>query len=91
MAAEIMVRKPTPEELERLDVRSWSVWEKERSVFPWFYPTEETCYFEEGRVRIKLNNGKVVEVGKGDLVVFPEGLECVWEILEPVTKRYTYS
>jgi len=91
MNDEIRITRPTEEELQRLDVSSWSVWEKEQSIFPWVYGTEETAYFLEGKVKVTTKAGKIYNIEKGDFVVFPVGLECMWEIIEPVTKRYNYT
>jgi uncharacterized protein len=41
---------PTDARLTELGVRSWPIWEKEASEFPWFYDEEETCYLLEGDV-----------------------------------------
>ena len=41
---------PTEARLAELGVRSWPIWEKEASEFPWFYDEQETCYLLEGDV-----------------------------------------
>ncbi len=84
---EIKVEKPTEEKLEELGVKSWPIWEKEESEFDWHYGEKETCYLLEGEVVVKTDKGKV-EFGAGDLVVFPKGLDCVWEIKQEVKKHY---
>ncbi len=88
---QIMVKKPTAEELEKLGVKSWPVWEKEISSFNWHYVEEETCYFLEGEVEIEIDNGGKINIGKGDLVTFPQGLSCVWNIKKKVRKHYTFK
>ena len=35
--------------------------------------------------------GQPQEFRRGDLVVFPNGLSCTWEVLEPVEKHYTFE
>ncbi len=35
------------------------------------------------------DGGEPVRMGAGDLVTFPAGLECHWEIQAPVRKHYT--
>jgi len=37
------------------------------------------------------DGGKPVEFGPGDLVTFPEGLDCVWKISKPVRKHYKFG
>jgi uncharacterized cupin superfamily protein len=87
---EIQVKKPTPEELERIRVASWPVWEKEVSRFDWYYDSTEACYLLEGKVTVETPEGKKVEFGKGDFVTFPRGLSCKWDITVPVKKHYNF-
>lgn len=88
--AQIEVRKPTEEELEKKGVRSWPVWTCEPSTFDWCYDDRETCYLLEGQVTVKTNEGNV-SFGAGDLVVFPKGLECVWQVSRAVRKHYRFG
>lgn len=85
----VTVEKPTPGALKSLGVEHWGIWECEPSTFAWSYDSPETCYILEGRARIKTPEG-TVEFGKGDLVRFPEGLECTWTVIEKVRKRYSF-
>lgn len=87
---QIVIRKPTQEELQALRIDGWSPWRCEKSTFDWKYDEEETCYLFEGRARVKTDSG-TVEIRKGDLVTFPKGLQCTWEVLEPVRKVYAFS
>ena len=86
----IEVRKPTGEELNALGVFSWSTWTCGVSRFDWSYAEKETCYLLDGRVTVEAG-GQTVSFGKGDLVVFPEGLSCVWNVQEPVRKHYRFG
>lgn len=87
----ITVEKPTEEKLLILKIRSWPIWEKEISEFPWSYDEKETCYILEGDVIVTPENGKPVSFGKGDLVVFSEGLKCRWKINKAVKKHYKFG
>ncbi|MCU0455743.1 MAG: cupin domain-containing protein [Bacteroidales bacterium] len=87
----IHVEKPTEEKLRKLDARSWPVWEKEVSEFSWSYDEKETCYILEGDVIVTPDKGSPVRFGKGDLVVFEEGLKCRWKIMKPVSKHYKFG
>ncbi|SIN77831.1 hypothetical protein SAMN05443662_0581 [Sulfurivirga caldicuralii] len=78
-------------ELQRLGVENWPIWEKEVSSFPWEYDTDETCYILDGRVTVTPEDGEPVEIEAGDLVTFPKGMRCTWEIHEPIRKHYTFS
>jgi uncharacterized cupin superfamily protein len=84
-------RQPGEERLTALGVRDWAIWTKEVSSFPWSYDSSETCYFLEGDVVVTPEGGDPVQVGKGDLVTFPRGMSCTWEIRSPVRKHYTFG
>ncbi|MFW6237837.1 MAG: cupin domain-containing protein [Halanaerobiales bacterium] len=84
----IQVEEDVPEEkLKEMGVFSWPTWEKEVSEFDWHYDAQEVCYLLEGEVEVKTDEGNV-EIGAGDLVTFPSGLDCVWNIKEDVKKHY---
>ena len=83
---------PTEEELAKLGVKSWGIWEKEKSVFDWSYSDTETCYILEGEVEVTdPQTGEKIEFGKGDLVQFEKGLKCVWKVKKPVRKYYNFD
>lgn len=79
---------PDAATLERLGVFDWPIWSKEASEFPWQYAGEETCYFLEGDVTVTPEGGRPVRMGKGDLVIFPDGMACSWAIHADVRKHY---
>ncbi|MBD2457036.1 cupin domain-containing protein [Nostoc sp. FACHB-87] len=83
--------QPSQEYLNNLGVFTWEIWEKEVSQFPWTYDTEETCYFLTGDVIVTPDGGQAVQMGKGDLVTFPAGMSCTWEIISNVRKHYYFS
>jgi uncharacterized cupin superfamily protein len=87
----IHVEKPTEEKLNALNVKLWPVWEKEVSEFPWDYDEKETCYILEGEVIVTFDKEKPVKFGRGDLVIFPEGLSCKWKIIKAVKKHYKFG
>ena len=66
----IEIQKPDMKELEKKGVTSWPIWEKEISRFNWRYDCIEECYLLEGKVVVKTEDGKSVEFGKGDFVIF---------------------
>jgi uncharacterized cupin superfamily protein len=84
-------RGPSGERLKELGVKSWPIWTKEESIFPWSYDSSETCYFLEGDVTVTPEGGEPVRVGKGDLVTFPAGMSCTWEVRGAVKKHYTFG
>ncbi|MBN1800181.1 MAG: cupin domain-containing protein [Candidatus Lokiarchaeota archaeon] len=85
-------KKPTEEELNKLEVKKWGIWTKEESVFPWSYDETETCYILEGEVEVlDSKTGERLSFQKGDLVQFPKGLECKWTVKKPVRKHYHFG
>ena len=89
-ALKVLVEKPTSEKLNTLKVFSWPIWSKEVSSFDWYYDEQEICYFLEGEVTVRIPDGEV-SFGKGDLVTFPQGLKCVWNIKRAVKKHYKFG
>jgi uncharacterized cupin superfamily protein len=90
MAIEVQTNPPESL-LAKLNVRSWPVWEKEVSRFPWRYGEQETCFLLEGEVIVTPDGGAPVSFGKGDLVVFPAGMSCTWDIRKAVRKHYRFG
>ena len=92
MSADIVKQsKPAPALLENLGVFSWPIWTKEVSTFPWTYDSEETCFFLEGEVVVTPRDGRPVHMGAGDLVTFPVGMSCTWEVRQAVRKHYNFA
>ncbi len=83
--------QPSQERLNQLSVDKWEIWQKEVSIFPWTYDTQETCYFLAGNVIVTPDDGQPVQMGKGDLVTFPAGMSCKWEITSDVKKHYLFD
>jgi hypothetical protein len=86
--AEIEVRQPSEAELEEMGVFDWPTWEKGESRFPWTYDEREVCYLVQGRVTVEPEDGEAVTFGAGDLVTFPKGMNCTWDIHEAVKKHF---
>ena len=85
---DVVVKKPSDEEVKKC--KAWPIWSKEPSTFEWSYTQTETCLILEGKVTVSDTEDSVT-FSVGDLVVFPEGLECTWRISEPVRKHYNFS
>lgn len=86
-----LVRQPSEDTLKQEGIATWGIWTKEVSTFPWTYDATETCYFLEGDVVVTPEEGEPVQMGKGDLVTFPKGMSCTWEIRKAVKKHYTFE
>ncbi len=86
----IFESNPSQESLENLGTADWSIWEKEVSSFPWTYDMEEVCYILEGAVAVTPDNGEPVSIKAGDLVTFPKGMSCFWDVSSPIRKHYLF-
>jgi uncharacterized cupin superfamily protein len=84
-----IIKKPTEE--EKQEARSWPIWEKEISEFPWEYDTNETCLILEGKISVSNEDGEVFHIESGDYVIFPKGMKCTWKISENVRKHYKFD
>lgn len=90
--AEISIEsEPSRDRLDALGVFSWPIWTKEASTFLWAYDASETCYLLEGEVTVTPEKGTPVSFGKGNLVTFPAGMSCTWEIHAAVKKHYSFD
>lgn len=90
MAKGIKLVKPSREQLEKLGVDRWSPWSCEISSFDWSYDGTETCFIKEGKVTVVTADG-AVDIGPGDLVQFADGLDCRWEVKQPIRKVFSFD
>lgn len=88
---EIRIEKPSQEKLKSLGINSWSLWECEPSAFDWEYDSDEHAYVFEGKVKVTPEGGKPVEINGGDLVLFPKGMKCKWEVIKKIRKVYKFE
>jgi hypothetical protein len=86
----ITVEKPGHKRLEELGVFDWDIWTCEPSEFEWHYDQREVCYLLEGKVTVEAG-GDQIRFAKGDLVIFPAGLDCRWIVHEAVRKHYQFG
>lgn len=84
----IIVKKPDEGQAEIC--RSWPIWTCEPSTFDWEYTQKETCLIIEGQVTVT-DGTNSVSFGPGDMVIFPENLECTWQIKKAVKKHYNFG
>ena len=81
----------TPAKLDVLYVDDWPVWTKGVSEFDWEYDQQETCYILRGRFTVTPDGGEPQEFKRGDLITFPAGMSCTWDIQEDVEKYYDFQ
>lgn len=82
---------PEESRIDALNARSWPIWTCEVSEFPWTYDGRETCYILEGGVTVIPDGGDPVTIKAGDLVVFPAGMSCRWNVTKPIKKHYQFA
>lgn len=82
---------PSQAKQDAMGVYHWPIWTKEISKFPWTYDNNETCYILEGQVIVTPNGGEPVKIGESDLVTFPAGMSCTWDIRSEIKKHYKLS
>jgi uncharacterized cupin superfamily protein len=82
---------PSPAKLDVLGVYDWPIWTKEVSKFPWTYTDKETCYLLKGKIIVTPDGGEPHSFKRGDLITFPKGMTCTWEILDDVEKHYAFG
>ena len=61
------------------------------SSFDWNYEEKETCLLLEGEVKVKPEGGQPVKFSSGDIVTFPAGMKCRWEVHQAVRKHYRFG
>ncbi|HOX54130.1 MAG: cupin domain-containing protein [Candidatus Omnitrophica bacterium] len=95
--SEIQVQKLDKNKMKQLNIPEtakntgvWSVWECEPSTFDWQYSDQEICYIYEGKVTVKTPKGDT-RFQAGDLVIFPKGLKCQWQVHDKVRKVYKFE
>ncbi len=88
---DVVVKKPTEEETAAC--KGWPIWTCEPSKFDWDYTQSETCLVLEGEVTVsdRPEGEESVSFGPGDIVVFPVGLKCIWDVKGAVRKHYNFS
>ncbi|MED6203735.1 hypothetical protein PIB30_002504 [Stylosanthes scabra] len=83
-------KNPPQSKLTELGVTAWKTWEGGPMKIPWSFETEETMYLLKGKVKVTVEGSAgSFEIGGGDLVVFPKGMNITWEVIEAVKKHYS--
>ena len=77
--------------IEELGIKSWPIWTCDVSSFDWAYEDKETCLLLEGEVTVTPQEGIPVNFSAGDLVTFPAGMNCRWEVHKAVRKHYRFG
>lgn len=79
-------------------VRSDGVWvgmtriDASKSPIRWTPESRETALVLEGSVRIEFQDGRSsLELGPGDIVSFPPGLEMTWHVSAPFRELWMFA
>jgi len=78
---------PAPMKLDIMFVFDWPVHDQEVSTFARTYSARERCYVVEGEAIVTPDGGEPVMVKERDLVDFPAGLSCTWDVIKPIRKH----
>jgi len=84
----VVEHNPGATRLENLGVSKWPTWSKEVSIFPWHFHEQEVAWILDGECVVTPEGGEPVTFGKDDLVTFPAGMKCNWEVRQPLHKHY---
>lgn len=87
----LIERNPSPAKLDVMGVDDWPIWTKEVSTFPWTYDATEICYILEGEAVVTPDGGAPETIREGDLVNFPKGMSCTWDVRVPIRKHYRFK
>ena len=68
-------------------IKNWPIWECQPSEFSWQYDEKEICLIIEGETNV-ITNEESYYIKSGDLVEFPEGLNCEWQIIKNIKKHF---
>ena len=77
--------------IKELGIKNWPIWTCDTSSFDWTYDDKEACLLLEGEVTVTPDGGEPVKFGAGDLVVFPAGMDCRWDVHKAVRKHYRFG
>ncbi len=86
----IKITPMTEEEALTLGITDWCEWTCKPSTFNWHYSEQETAFVYEGDVTVTANGEEALITGNM-LVVFPKGMDCVWEVRETIRKVYKFD
>ena len=69
-------------------IKNWPIWQCDPSNFKWHYNEKEICLIIEGEAYIKTEEGERYFIKSGDLVEFPVGFSCEWQIIKRIQKHF---
>ena len=88
--SKIVIKQLSDVEVDNMGILNWPIWTCEVSEFPWKYDVEESCLILKGEVSVAAGLD-TVQIKKGDFIIFPKGLSCIWKVTKPVRKHYQFG
>ena len=86
---EILIKSPcSASVIIQYGIKNWPIWECEPCNFSWNYDDKEICLIIEGAASIKTEEGENYFIKSGDLVEFPKGLSCKWQVIKSLKKHF---
>jgi len=64
------------------------LWEREPDTWTFERPHDEVAYILEGSADIETDDGRMLRIGPGDVLVTPNGSKGTWRVHETLTKFY---
>jgi uncharacterized cupin superfamily protein len=64
------------------------LWEREPDTWSFERPYDEVAYVLAGSAQIETDDGRVLPVGAGDVLVTPNGSKGTWRVIDPLVKFY---
>ena len=88
----ILVINPFPKStFEELGIKKWLIWTGELSSFDRTFEDKATFLLLEGEVKVTPEWGQPIKFGKGDLFIFPSGINCRWDVHRAFLKHYRFG
>ena len=69
-------------------IKNWPIWECKPCNFSWNYMEKEICLIIEGEAKIKSESGEIYLIRSEELVEFPKGFSCEWQIIKSIKKHF---
>ncbi|MCV6639458.1 cupin domain-containing protein [Candidatus Albibeggiatoa sp. nov. NOAA] len=82
---------PAFAKLEQMAVYEWNIKKQKVSQFDWKYEQKTTYYLLDGEATIDIENQGTITVTAGDLVIFPAGIVCHWNVTQDIEKHFKYE
>ena len=83
----VVEQKITSARLNELGVHGWPTWKDGVGTRILSVDAAEKSYLLDGSATLSLEDGEIVEIEKGDLVIIPAG-KCQWVVHNAIRRHY---